>query len=436
MKRFIGKYLVESEIGTGGMATVYRAYQESLERAIAIKELKSSYVSNPLIVERFEREAKTAASLQHENIIHVYDYWKRGNSFYIIMEFVDGVDLAEIIRQRGKIPYRIAAMIAYRVSWALEYAHHKGLVHRDIKPSNIMISQGGEIKLMDFGIVFVPKEAHLTLPGTFLGTPNYMSPEQIIGDQIDGRSDQFSLGIVLYEMLTGAKPFSAEDTDDASVFEKIRKYQPMAIQKLTPDAPFALRRIVKRCLQKNPQRRFSDTTELRYALESFCRRFYKERESHQLAEFVDSLNLVTTGQAGKRDDQQSGELPKAATSRSGRLISRVDDAVRKSTIERPSAKDLLKLSIAAALLATTIFQQERDLNRSPATLGALRVVANPWARVYLDGELLAITPTDKAYTVPIGDHELTFVNPDYPRAKRKIRIAAGETNTVVQAMQR
>ncbi len=253
------EYEILDEIGSGGMATVFKAIQKSLDRPVAIKQLKRSYCSDPQIVKRFERESRVAASLQHENIVHIYDYWKRP-TFAIVMEYVDGTDLAEIIEKTGPLPVDVGVMIAIQVCSALDYAHMRGLVHRDIKPSNIMVKRNGEVKLMDFGIAHTRHLDALTVPGMLIGTPAYMSPEQILGQPLDIRSDIFSFGIVLYEMFTGIKPFTDEET--RAVSAKILKDDFFAPRRVNRAIPRALQRVIKKCLRKKPQRRFASMLDL------------------------------------------------------------------------------------------------------------------------------------------------------------------------------
>ncbi len=241
------------------MATVYKAVQKSLDRQVAIKELKKAYHADDRIVRRFERESRVAASLQHENIVHIYDYWKKP-TYCIVMEYVDGVNLAAVIEKVGALPVDVGIMISMQICNALDYAHMRGLIHRDIKPSNIMIKRNGEVKLMDFGIAQSRNLESLTIPGTLIGTPAYMSPEQIFGQQLDARSDIFSFGIVLYEMLTGVKPFSNDD--ERPVSAKILKDKFRAPRRVNSDIPRGLQRVIKKCLRKKPQRRYSSMLEV------------------------------------------------------------------------------------------------------------------------------------------------------------------------------
>jgi serine/threonine protein kinase len=263
LKQIKDEYQVLSELGTGGMATIYKAIQKTLDRPVAIKELKKAYHADEQIVQRFEREAKMSASFQHENIVHIYDYWKKPD-FCIVMEYVDGTDLADIIEKTGSVPVDVGIMIAIQVCSALDYAHMRGLIHRDIKPSNIMVKRNGEVKLMDFGIAHTKKLQTLTLPGTFLGTPAYMSPEQILGQSLDNQSDIFSLGIVLYEMFTGIKPFQDEETH--SVTAKILKDRFLPPRRLNSDIPRRLQRVIKKCLKKKTAKRYQSVLDLARAL--------------------------------------------------------------------------------------------------------------------------------------------------------------------------
>ncbi len=253
------EYEIIAEIGAGGMATVYKAVQKSLGRMVAIKELKKSYHADEQIVRRFERESRVAASLQHENIVHIYDYWKKPH-YSIVMEYVDGMTLADVIEKTGALPVDVGVMIAVQVSNALDYAHMRGFVHRDIKPGNIMIKRNGEVKLMDFGIAQSRSLEALTLPGMLIGTPSYMSPEQVLGQQLDARSDVFSFGIVLYEIFTGVKPFSDDDT--RSVTARILKDKFLSPRRVNGEIPWRLHWLIKKCLRKKPQRRFASMMEV------------------------------------------------------------------------------------------------------------------------------------------------------------------------------
>ena len=258
-KKIRDEYEITAELGAGGMATVYKAVQRSLNRPVAIKELKKAYHADERIAQRFEREARLAASFQHENIVHIYDYLAQP-VHAIVMEYVDGTTLARIIEETGALPTDVGVMIALQVANALEYAHARGLIHRDIKPGNIMIKRNGEVKLMDFGIARMREMESLTLPGTLMGTPSYMSPEQVLGQPLDVRSDIFSFGIVMYEIFTGIKPFPDEEEDPSS--SKILKGKYLSPRSVYSDIPRSLQRIIKKCLKMKPHKRYESMQEL------------------------------------------------------------------------------------------------------------------------------------------------------------------------------
>ena len=291
----IGSFNILAEIGSGGMAVVYRAEQPSLSRLVAIKELRAELANDSSLIKRFEREARSVAQLAHQNIVHVYDFITRGSSMYIVMEFVDGIDLYELLSKVERLPPDIAGIIALQAARALEYAHFRGVVHRDFKPSNLMITKQGDVKLMDFGIARDEAFDDLTRPGTALGTPAYMSPEQVLGEKVDFRSDIFSFGIVLYQMLTGQKPFVEDDTK--SVMQRIltEAYQPP--RKIYPDIPWGLTRILRKCLEKRPDKRYRSTELLRRDLEDFVAKKVRINYNGRLLIYLRHRELISDGEA-------------------------------------------------------------------------------------------------------------------------------------------
>src|SRR5215475_5289974 len=250
----IGNCRIVEEIGSGGMAVIYKAVQESLNRTVAVKALKTSVAQDSQFAIRFEREALSVSSLQHENIIHIYDFHKLGGAYFIVMEYVEGIDLYDLLDKCPMLPADVAAIIAMQVARGLDYAHYRGIIHRDIKPANIMIGKHGGVKLMDFGIARDQAFGDLTETGTGLGTPSYMSPEQILGDKLDFRSDLFSLGIVLYQMITGRKPFIEDDA--RTVMQKIRLDRYTQARKVVGSVPRTLERILGRLMEKMPVNRY------------------------------------------------------------------------------------------------------------------------------------------------------------------------------------
>ncbi|GLV57660.1 protein kinase [Dictyobacter sp. S3.2.2.5] len=250
------------------MATIYRGRDMRMDRAVAIKVLREVYSTDPKFVTRFQREAKAASSLQHPNIVQVYDYGQSDGNYFIVMEMVEGADLRRYLRSRGVLAMDRAVIIAHDVALGLGAAHRRSIVHRDVKPQNIMVGRDGSIKLTDFGIASVYKDINaerLTTTGMTLGTVQYYAPEQAQGEIVSPAADVYALGIVMYEMVTGRTPFDG-DTPVAVAMQHIQDV-PMPPSQLNPNVPPALEEIILRCLEKIPEMRFRDGNMLARALE-------------------------------------------------------------------------------------------------------------------------------------------------------------------------
>ncbi len=268
---FANRYVIERHIARGGMADVYLARDEVLDRRVAVKVLFAEFARDPSFVERFRREAQSAAALNHASIVGIYDWGQEHGTYFIVMEYVDGQSLRDIIRAQGPLGATQAAAISAEIADALAFAHRHGVVHRDIKPGNVLITTNGQVKVADFGIAANPADPAqgLTQTGAVMGTATYFSPEQAQGFTVDGRSDVYSLGVVLYEMVTGAAPFAA-DTPVAVAMKHVHE-APVRPSIKVADVPPEFERIIAGAMAKNADRRYQTADELRDDLVRFER---------------------------------------------------------------------------------------------------------------------------------------------------------------------
>jgi len=295
MEQLVGRYQIKGRLGEGAIADVYRAHDPGIGRDLAIKILKPELRQNHEITGRFLREAKAAGVLSHPNIVTIYDVGEVGGFPYIAMELLEGLPLDEVLKKYGKLELNHALRIGYQLAGGLDYAHQLGIVHRDIKPSNIMLCNNGRlVKILDFGIARVGEadpiraEANMlrTQVGQVLGTPRYMSPEQALGVDVDKRSDLFSLGAVLYEVLTGQPAFTGDTL--ATIAVQIIREKPAPLSEFAASCPAGLQFIIDKLLAKKPEKRFASGQELAQAL----RREHSEIFSQEPArKFGPSLQL-------------------------------------------------------------------------------------------------------------------------------------------------
>jgi len=256
-----------NELGRGGMAVVYRAYQSSLNRYVAIKVLPPHLGFDQEFVERFQREALASAQLRHPNIVVIHDVGHEQGLYFIVMELLEGRTLKQIIEEEGALSVERATRIVEQVAAALDYAHQRGFVHRDVKPANIFVSKEGHTTLTDFGIAKAASEAQqLTRTGMLMGTPEYMSPEQAEGEKVDYRTDLYALGVVLYQMLVGQVPFRG--TTPHAILHAVIYEPPIPLRRLRPDLSPGIESMVLKAIDKRPERRYQSGAELAEALKT------------------------------------------------------------------------------------------------------------------------------------------------------------------------
>jgi serine/threonine protein kinase len=257
--RRIASYTLLEPIGFGGMAVVYKARQETLDRIVAVKLMSETFASSEEFIERFRREARTAANMRHPNVVTVHDFGldERGVP-YLVLEFVEGATLADLM-DAGLDDARVPDLLD-QIAAGLDYAHSRGVIHRDVKPGNVLLTDDGRAILTDFGLAWLLEGTHLTMVGGVIGTPEYMSPEQASGDAIDHRTDVYALGVVLFEMLAGERPYAADQP--LGVLLKHLQAPVPSLLELRPDLPLALERVIQQALAKDPDDRYQSTVAL------------------------------------------------------------------------------------------------------------------------------------------------------------------------------
>src|SRR5262247_3166749 len=293
----LDQYRIDSKLGEGGMGVVYKGRDAHLDRAVAIKVLPADSVADPSRKQRFAQEAKAASALNHTNIVTIYDIRSQDGADFIVMEYIEGQTLDKCIGPTGMRPMHVLKYAA-QIADALIKAHGAGILHRDLKPSNIMVTEEGSIKILDFGLakLLEPPDfsadgttltaRSITEQGTVLGTTAYMSPEQAEGRKLDGRSDIFSFGSVLYEMVTGRRAF--EGANKISTLGAILHTEPKAASEISAGVPTELDKIIARCLRKDPERRAQGIADIKLALEELK----QESESGKLSAKIGAATAV------------------------------------------------------------------------------------------------------------------------------------------------
>src|SRR3989449_7979217 len=261
----IGKYEIRREIGRGAMGVVYEGYDPSIKRVVALKTIRSEQLAGEdpsAVIARFRREAQAAGRLNHPNIVSIYDFGEDGGIWYIAMEFVQGRELKECFETNERFKIADIVRIMSQIMNALDYSHRQGVIHRDVKPANIFLLADGSVKVADFSIAHI-ESSNLTQVGTVMGTPSYMSPEQIMGLPVDGRSDLFSAGVVLYQFLTGERPFAGSAT---TTMQKVLKEDPLPPSSINIQVLPVMDAVVRKALAKNADERYQKAQEFADAI--------------------------------------------------------------------------------------------------------------------------------------------------------------------------
>lgn len=409
-------------ISSGPLTDVYRAVQEPSGLEVVVKALRPMIAPSSPFAAQLEREAQLLARLHHQNVVQLYDFVKTDATMWLVLERVDGFALEQVLASAGRLSPEAALAIGVEIAHALAHAHERGVIHRGIEPGNVLVSRRGEIKLADFAVAHddrMPSSPEPFETGSTFGEPSYMSPEQILGETVDPRTDVFSLGVVLYQLVAGVRPF--DGADSRTTAHRIRHEPAPPLRAIVPNLPRAFERIVMRCLEKTPGERFASASELGAALEGALRAGTNAPRARLIGAELVRAKLV--------DHAPAASIESGAT---------FAEAGARSTLV-PTIGVYLGLLALVAIGGGVIqwsARREADagaagqrgpLELVPPSPGSLRVVAHPWARVVVDGQLVDTTPFARAIPLPPGTHYVTLKHPNASDERRVVRIASGET---------
>ena len=462
----IGRYQIIGELGRGAMGVVYRAQDPTIGRLVAIKTIRLADLSDQTervrLQERLFREAQSAGILSHPGIVVVYDVGTDGDITYIAMEFVNGTTLEKTLADPNPPGQQTVLGVLRQTAAALDYAHKKGIVHRDIKPANIMIDNEATVKIADFGIAKIATSSQLTQTGLVMGTPNYMSPEQVQGKVVDGKADQFALAVVSYEMLTGEKPFTGEQL--TTVLYKIVSEDPPPVEHLNPTLGFAVSMVLTRAMSKDPARRYGNCSEFVDALEAALN---SKKGWQALARGAGQnmpTEVVVGGALAARPQAYAEPEPKPPKTGAGRramrmiaglvlglgLVALVFLGVRKWLLTEPSASEPAtavtaptpptgpaRPSPAAKRVEAPESAQAPPLGGTPAqpphtkpaeplspALATIQIVTSPpGAQAMLDRDASEVCTSPCSLDVPHGPHSLALTLAGYRQEYRMLDVS-------------
>jgi serine/threonine-protein kinase len=439
----IGRFTVVGEIGRGANGVVYAARDPVLGRDVAIKAI-------PLAVNdkarekaeaNFIKEARAAAGLNHPHIVTIFDAGKTDTLAYIAMERLHGRDLHEYLYVGSRLGVRQAAALMARIADAVHYAHKRGLIHRDIKPSNIFLSREMKPKVLDFGVAMPRSESGSSKPSQLIGTPNYMSPEQARGLPIDARSDVFSLGSILYEMVTGKRAFDAPNVDE--LLAKLVNDEPTPVAELRPDTPPELVRIIGKALTKDIEARYQTAGDLRNDLAAFAGNREMEgqeggprtgttpvqpsRRARVMVALAAVLLLIAAGLLWLRQqaEQSAAEHTVVLTPRPASVTPQPAQAPDAAASAAGPAAD----SGATAAPSGTR-ERSPSAASSPPADGVVMLAIAPWGEVLVNGERRGVSPPLTKMNLPPGSYAIEVRNGDAPPMKASIDVKAGQTQTL------
>jgi serine/threonine-protein kinase len=463
----IDKYTTLEQINPGPITTAFLAKQTELDRHVFLKVLNVQWQSEKDLVNRFKREAKICARLKHLNIVGIYDFGTTENSFYLAMEFIEGYNLSNFLMKYNPIPLDVLLFIISEVVEGLDYAHSKGVVHRDIKPTNIMIGSDGSVKISDFGLATISDLPSVTQEESTLGTPAYMSPEQALGKKIDLKSDLFSLGVTIYEMISGINPFKGENY--AESIQRILNKKPDALKKLSPDIPAWISDLVESLIDKNPAKRPESSKEVFQFIQSK----YPLSQPDTVSEFIGnpsqfqednaSENLLNRRRKPKyllyiagiaiffiivaviyqltsKDESISASpAEEKRMTKSENKGSQQSIEMREATVDSLPSSKRVSESVAKAL---TLNMENKPVTKNESEPpeehslvnpepGGVFILCYPWAKISIDGIFRETTPLQEPIMLSPGEYLLELTNPNYYTQKQKHTIQSQLIDTLI-----
>jgi len=370
------------QIAVGGMAVVYKARKQSIKKTVAIKVLLPHLAADTRFITRFQQEAEAAAKVQHDNIVNVIDYGRSDSSYYIVMEYYDGLTIEELLRTQPRLPIDVALTMVLNVCYGLEAAHGERLVHRDIKPANIILTRMGGIKIADFGLAKdVDKFTLVTHTGKVVGTPAYMSPEQTRGEPVGTQSDIFSAGVVAYELLTGRRPF--DGTSYSEVVDRIQSFEPAAVSSINPMVETHVEAVVKRMMGKALSERYSNVSEPMLELEALMDRHALRRDRRTLAEFFSDPVGYTEAVNQQILERLMGEAPGVnprERSHKAAAVSHYRKVLYLDPNDDGARKTLKQLGVREGIEDPAGGTPRTGTSTAPNTTGEFRVVLDSFDR--------------------------------------------------------
>lgn len=453
----LGRYEILSEIGQGAMGVVYKAVDPLIDRTVAIKTINLNLSRDELadFEERFDREAKSAGRLNHPNIVTIYDVGRADHVAFMAMEYLEGRELKEIIASGEVLQPDTVAEIISQVADALAFAHDHDIVHRDIKPANIMVLRNGSVKITDFGIAKMASGSRTQI-GIILGSPKYMSPEQVAGKPVDGRSDIFSLGAVLYELLTGKPAFGGEDSTLTSIMYRVMNEMPASPSDVNPSIPVAFNYIVARALAKAPENRYQSAREMANDIRNF-----RNLTATSLFNSAGSSGKKTATDGDATVRLNASQIRPASPSSSGKKragivaaaifiagavlfitstrepdLTAVDDkkpatpqtTLAAAAIPPPSVETESKVPEPSITVPTKMPDGLPSITTpTQATLG---FAVLPWGEIFIDGKSQGASPPLREIKLSPGKHQIEIKNTNFPSYRQAVELEAGASKTI------